>query len=234
MLFSGIPTVIIQEANLFCKEPRAFRPGRQGLPFDQTRERKRMKRTFALLLGICLLFALAGCGDAPGGSSAQSGGGSSAQSGGVSSDASGASASAAGTTDGFLGDTMSTAFFDFSVNSAEICETCDGCTATDGNQLVVVTLSVKNTSTYSMPMLSDDFQIQWGDGDEDYGFPVGGSLCKDFDIPINGSQEGDLVFEVPEDTKDYSIAFQEYFDDDTEGNTYFVYFTATADSAAAA
>jgi hypothetical protein len=192
-----------------------------------------MKKIWTLLMVLCLL-VMTGCGAAPAAS------GSAAQSGSAVASASGSSEDAATVTDGFLGDTMATAFFEFSVDSAESVATYESYTAAEGNQLIVVTMTIHNTDTYSMPMYDDDFQIQWGDGDEDYGFPVAGTLCSDFEIPINGTKSGDLVFEVPTDAKDLSVAFQEFFDDDSEGDSFFVYFTVEpgasvgASSAAAA
>ena len=52
---------------------------------------------------------------------------------------------------------------------------------------------------------------------------------------MQGSKDGLLkgihgpvsrVFEVPEDSKDYSISYLEQFSNDTEGDVFFVYFTA--------
>lgn len=133
---------------------------------------------------------------------------------------------------GYLGDTLSTKFFEFTVDSAQVANSYEDSVPGDGMQFLVVNLTIHNTSTYSMPMLSDDFQIQWGSGDEDYGWPVAGSLCTDYEIAINDIVAGDLVFEVPEGTKDYSVSFLEYFEDGTEGDSFFIYFTA--DSAVAA
>ena len=42
-----------------------------------------------------------------------------------------------------------------------------------------------------------------------------------------------LVYEVPADTVDFSVSFAEYFEDDTEGDVYFVYFTADTSGGAA-
>jgi Telomeric repeat-binding factor 2. len=190
-----------------------------------------MKKLWTILAGVCLLASLSGCGAAAPGSASQS---SAASAEAAASASASASAESAGETDGFLGDTMSTAFFDFSVDSAKVCASADGYTAAAGNQLVVVTMHIQNTATYSMPMYNNDFQLQWGDGDSDFGYPAAGSLCTDYEIPINGSKDGDLVFEVPQGTKDYSVAFQEYYENDEAGDSFFVYFTATADSAATA
>ncbi len=40
------------------------------------------------------------------------------------------------------------------------------------------------------------------------------------------ARTGDLVFDVPADEKDFSISHLELFDDDSDGDTFFVFFTA--------
>ena len=40
------------------------------------------------------------------------------------------------------------------------------------------------------------------------------------------------AYEVPSGTKDFSVSFQEYFEDETTGDVFFVYFTAGADTSA--
>lgn len=132
---------------------------------------------------------------------------------------------------GYLGDVMRTVFFDFSVNDAYVCDSLDTYLPAEGNQLLVAEISIKNTSTYSMPMVDYDFQIQWGDGDEDYAVPISDSIVEnqmpaEYEIPIDDSVTYTVVFEVPVDMKDFSIAFLEYFTDNTEGDVFFVYFTA--------
>ena len=37
---------------------------------------------------------------------------------------------------------------------------------------------------------------------------------------------GLLVYEVPEGYQDFSISHMEYFDDESTGDTFFVFFTA--------
>ena len=41
-----------------------------------------------------------------------------------------------------------------------------------------------------------------------------------------GSAEGSLVFEVPSDQKDFALGFEEYYEDESVGDLYVVYFTA--------
>ena len=50
----------------------------------------------------------------------------------------------------------------------------------------------------------------------------------EYELGVNESRTGELVFDVPEDEKDFSISYLELFSDDSEGDTFFVYFTAEA------
>ena len=49
---------------------------------------------------------------------------------------------------------------------------------------------------------------------------------EEYDLGVNEEKTGLLVFEVPEDSKDYSISYLEQFSNDTEGDVFFVFFTA--------
>ena len=51
-------------------------------------------------------------------------------------------------------------------------------------------------------------------------------LPEEYDLSVNEERTGLLVFEVPEDSKDYSISYLEQFSNDTQGDVFFVYFTA--------
>lgn len=51
-------------------------------------------------------------------------------------------------------------------------------------------------------------------------------LPEEYDLSVNDERTGLLVFEVPEDFKDYSISYLDQFSNDTEGDVFFVYFTA--------
>ena len=155
----------------------------------------RKRIVFSLMASILLL--LSACGSIPGMEGGSSSGGSASSSDGTY----------------HVGDTISTAFFDFTVNSA-----------------VVADLTIKNTETYSMPMGQYDFMIAWGDGDEDFAYPLNqyceSQLADEYEIPIAGSAEGSLVFEVPSDQKDFTLGFEEYYEDESVGDLYVVYFTA--------
>ena len=68
----------------------------------------------------------------------------------------------------------------------------------------------------------------WGDGDEDFAYPLNqyceSQLADEYEIPIAGSAEGSLVFEVPSDQKDFALGFEEYYEDESVGDLYVVYF----------
>lgn len=114
----------------------------------------RKRIVFSLMASILLL--LSACGSIPGMEGGSSSGGSASSSDGTY----------------HVGDTISTAFFDFTVNSAVASADHEGYTAQDGYKLVVADLTIKNTETYSMPMGQYDFMIAWGDGDEDFAYPL--------------------------------------------------------------
>ena len=132
---------------------------------------------------------------------------------------------------------------DFTVNGAYTTAEYHGHTAPEGKQVLVVELTVKNTFNESLPMYDDDFQGQWSASaeTEEYAWPItegeDGSdldtvaeeqLPAQYELGGNESRTGMLVFDVPADEKDFSISHLELFDDGSEGDTFFVYFTAEA------
>lgn len=146
---------------------------------------------------------------------------------------------------GYIGDVMHTYWFNFAVTSGYTCPSYGSYTATEGNQLLVVSLSMKNTSVSSVPMSDIDFQAQWGESDDEdaYAYAIttdepvthqvqvaeqlsDEQLPNMYDLAVNEERSGVLVFEVPTGYKDFSISFQEMFDDNTYGDVYFIYFTA--------
>lgn len=137
--------------------------------------------------------------------------------------------------EGRMGDTMKTYFFDYTVNSAYLCDEFEGYVPTEGNRLLVSEVTVKNTFYESIVMYDTDFQIQWNSSEEDdFDFPItlytdpvsDKQLPAEYELGVNKEMTGLLVFEVPEGRKDFSISYLELFDDDSEGNVFFVFFTA--------
>lgn len=196
-----------------------------------------MKRMFALLLTLGLVLALTACDQIPG----QSGNGNATGGASASSD-DGRIRAEDGFAYGFLGDTLRTVFFDFTVNSAYICSEFEGYTPSEGNELLVVDMTVFNYTISSWPMWDTDFQVEWGgEGNEDFALPItyargdlypntgvepwGDLFPLEFDLGIQETRDGLLVYEVPAGGKDFALYFGEYFDDESSGDLFCVYFT---------
>ena len=176
-----------------------------------------MKKFVGIIVATVLAFSLVGCGpvDSAIQNIASSGSNTSSKSGVVTADDDGYA-------EGRMGDVMRTYFFDYTVNSAYTCNDYQGYTPSEGNKLLVAEITVKN--------------IQWGEDDNDdayaapityYGNTVSDEqLPEEYDLGVNEEKTGLLVYEVPEDSKDYSISYLEQFSNDTEGDVFFVFFTA--------
>lgn len=181
-----------------------------------------MKKFTSVLLVMMLMFALTGCA------------GSSLLNGSNTNNDSGVYPDSDGFASGYIGDEMHTSWFAFTVNSAYVTTKYEGYTPAAGNELLVVELTVHNTFNESVPMFYDDFQAQWNDdADDAYAWPVEDAESIDSDmfpdeykLAISQSRTGLLLYEVPAGNDDFSISFQEYFEDDSVGDMFFVYFTA--------
>ena len=144
----------------------------------------------------------------------------------------------AGGSEGHIGDTLYTFWFRFTVKDVQVCREFGGYTAGEGKQLVAAELSVENTCDFSIDMYRDDFVMLWGNGSQDFGFPLpaeriakGKTLPDEYRLDAGDSREGLLVYEVPEaEAQDFALLFFELFDDGTEagreGDFYTVYLTA--------
>lgn len=191
-----------------------------------------MKKTVALLLALLLVFSLAACTSGSNEPAADPG-----------SDPVIKEAEDGGVFDGRIGEIIRTYFYDFKVTDAYLCDDYHGFTPQDGNVLLVVKVDIENTMNSSIPMSDMDFQAQWGDdADDAFAWPITsdpetmddrGTLCDEqlpYEYEMSVGEKisgGELVYEVPEGYKDFSIsAIDDFEDDSEEGGVYFVYFTA--------
>ena len=151
----------------------------------------------------------------------------------------------ASSSEGRIGETMETYFFDFTVNSARLAAAYEGYTpAEEGDVLLVAEVTVKNTFQEDIEMYDTDFQLVWGEDDDAFRYPITTDMETFTELepvgenqlpgiyPLAADEErtGELVYEVPTGQTDFSIAYLEMFDDGTEegdtGDVYFVSFTA--------
>ena len=105
-------------------------------------------------------------------------------------------------------------------------ESYPGIDIPDGECLVRMRLNIKNTSSQTYTMFLQDFQIQWGEGDNDYGTCL--NAVDDTMMPYAyeltpGQERSDwLMAEIPEGSTSCTIAYQEYKTDGSKGDAYFV------------
>lgn len=130
---------------------------------------------------------------------------------------------------GDFGETMSTYWFDFSVDDAVLTSEYEGSTPSDGKVLLVLTMTIENTFNDVVPMYSGDFDVEWEDPDS-YETPIrifinGEELMEDsYELPYADLVDATFVYEVAEGYEEFIIYFDEYFADDTWGNSIGVYF----------
>lgn len=188
-----------------------------------------MKRVLPFTLALLLLLVLAACGgdsvedETPGGPG------------------SGEVRAEDGYAEARVGDLVHSYFMDFTVNGAYTAAEYHGHIPPEGMKVLVVDLTVKNTFNESLPMYDDDFQGQWSASSEtdEFSWPItegedgidrdtvaDEQLPAEYELAVNESRTGELVFDVPADEKDFSISHLELFDDNSEGDTFFVFFTA--------
>lgn len=143
-----------------------------------------------------------------------------------------------GVAQGQMGDVLRNVFFDYTVNSAYLCGEYEGYTATDGYELLVAEITVHNVFEEGITMYDTDFLVQWDSNAEDaYDCPLtlylaeGESLGDDvlpveYDLAKDESRTGLLIYEVPQGETEFTISYQEYFEDESVGDTFFISFSA--------
>lgn len=131
--------------------------------------------------------------------------------------------------EGGIGDTMRTCFFTFIVRSASLKETYAGKTPADGYIFLDAVITVKN-NVYGddLPMFNSDFEVVWGNGDEDYNYgrvDLDDSIMpEEFSMKKGATETYHVVYEVPKEVTQFIIAYVEIYEDETVGNTHGVYF----------
>ncbi len=124
------------------------------------------------------------------------------------------------------GETVSTALFDFSITDVSLVESYPGIDIPDGEWLVRMCLNIRNTSSQTYTMFLQDFQIQWGDGENDYGICL--NAVDDTMMPYAygltpGQERSDwLMARIPEGSASCTVVYQEYKTDGSRGDAYFV------------
>ena len=115
-------------------------------------------------------------------------------------------------------ETVHTALFD-SYNGIDI---------PDGDKLVQFQLTVENTSDDGYLVFKDDFQLQWGDGEADFGVGIDPDEDDDKMFPescglsAGSAVTGIVLATVPQDATTLTVAYQEVLGIGNDGNNFFV------------
>jgi len=184
-----------------------------------------MKKILSLLLACTLAMSvLAGCGSSGSGTAAN------------------AITAKDGLAEGKLGDTFATKWFNWTATGAELADSYGTLKAGDGCTYLIVHATVENTFGEEVPMYANDFQLIWGDGDDDNARPLNGLLDlntqkemfpTEYALAKGETRTGDSVFKVPAGITSFGYAFCEYLEDGSEGDVFVVYFDVNGTDQAA-
>ena len=139
-----------------------------------------------------------------------------------------------GTAKGKLGDELTNSFFSLCINKAALVDEYEGNKPGRGNLYLVAEVALANALDKPVPIWSNELLLQWGNGDRDFGYPIEKFADTQMDdecsLPVEGRITGDILFEVPapEGSNEYNISYQEFYEDDVEGNTFYVIFSLEA------
>lgn len=194
----------------------------------------------ALLLALMMLASLTACGE--GGLSLNPNKGGS-DDGVITPDEDGVAV-------GYEGDTLRTGFFDMKVENPQTSGEYDGLTPSEGYKFLAVDLTLYNYTNSSVPMYDTDFEVVWdvddddawawpecdetvgSDGEVEYSVKSEKQLPVEFSLGIHKTETGVLLYQVPEDSTDFIIAFYEVFEPEKEGgdpeygDAFYVMFSA--------
>lgn len=124
------------------------------------------------------------------------------------------------------GETVHTGLFDFTVSGVSVVESYGSLETEEGSRLVRMDLTVTNTSNEAYLMFSQDFQLQWGDGTEDFGtcLPAVDEEMTPYAYTLEPgeSYESVMVAQIPEGADKLTIAYQEKLSSGEDGSAYFV------------
>ncbi|MCL2166951.1 MAG: DUF4352 domain-containing protein [Clostridiales bacterium] len=140
-----------------------------------------------------------------------------------------------GSAKGKIGEEMVSVFFSFTVNRAEFAREFEENKPERSYIYLITEVTVKSVLDKSLPMWADDFPIQWGDGNNDYAYPLekisNSQMDAEYRLNEGDSVTKNLIYEVPEPDgeREYTITYLEYYEDDVEGNMFYVSFSLSAE-----
>ena len=103
---------------------------------------------------------------------------------------------------GGVGETLSSEWFSFTVESAYAAQTYSEFSASVGNQLVVATILIENISSYQITFDDSDLRIYWEKGESSCGAlqPITGTV-----LDQGETYSGTFVYEAPAEIQNFAI-----------------------------
>lgn len=124
------------------------------------------------------------------------------------------------------GETVSTVLFDFTVSDPETLDSYPNIEIPEGEKLVSMNLTVNNTSDQTYTMFAEDFQIQWGDGNEDFGTCLSAvdtnMMPYSYQLEPGQDYTGTMLILLPTDCTQLTVAYQEVKANGDKATAYFV------------
>lgn len=121
------------------------------------------------------------------------------------------------------GETLSNAFFDWTLNSVRTETSLNGQDAADGKKFVVVNITVTNTEDYEYETGNFEFLCICGTDEGDEVETMNSfydeMIPDEFNLKAGETVTGDLVFEVNEDVSEVLIDYEEFWSDGSTGST---------------
>ena len=122
-------------------------------------------------------------------------------------------------------DVMRSEFFNLKVNSVAAADDLEGWMPKEEDyMLLVINVSITNTFTQDIPMTNSDFPVFWNTGaDSNRAYPnysFSTALPDEYDIKVDETVEGDLIYIVPKDVDAVTIEYQDVWNDEFEGDTF--------------
>lgn len=124
---------------------------------------------------------------------------------------------------------LKTSFFEYKINSVTSLPSIGIIFPDSQNKFVIVNITITNLLPETLPMYYDDFQIKWGESAAETASPIysiilNNKIKNKFNLNINESVSGNLIFEVPNNKKELKLEYIEIFENALVGSTYQIKF----------
>ncbi len=135
------------------------------------------------------------------------------------------------TTTNEMNEEQKNSFFALKATEAYRHSSLGGYVPDEGYDFLAVKIFTRNIFTESIPMSCYDYNIRWGDGENDfagaqtldtengYGYD---DYPENTTLAIGREKEGYVYFSIPKDATDLRLEYIELYEDDFEGSTFYI------------